>query len=89
MLITSPLLAYPTMNQAFILKTDASKVGLGAVLSQIQSDGKEHPVAYASRALSHKDLAMLLQNWKPWLWCWPSHTYMPLFMVQGSSHGPL
>ena len=54
-LVTSPLLAYPTANQAFMLETDASKAGLGAVLSQIQSDGKEHPVAYASRALSPQE----------------------------------
>ena len=54
-LVTSPLLAYPTANQAFMLETDASNAGLGAVLSQIQSDGKEHPVAYASRALSPQE----------------------------------
>lgn len=36
---------------SFILETDASKVGLGAVLSQIQDDGTVHPVAYASRSV--------------------------------------
>ena len=33
----------------FILETDASKVGLGAVLAQKQVDDSVHPVAYASR----------------------------------------
>lgn len=57
MFITSPILAYPTANQAFILETDASKAGLGAVVLQTQSDGKEHPVAYMQvRHCSHKRL---------------------------------
>ena len=31
---------------------DASPFGVGAILSQIQADGSEHPVAYASRSLN-------------------------------------
>ena len=54
-LSTSPVLCYPTVGKAFTLETDASKAGLGAVLSQIQADNKEHPVAYASRALSSQE----------------------------------
>ena len=51
-LISSPVLAYPAFTKPFTLETDASIQGLGAVLSQKQEDGKSHPVAYASRALS-------------------------------------
>ena len=51
-LTNSSVLCYPTFNQSFILEIDASQQGLGTVLSQEQSDGKLHPVAYASRALS-------------------------------------
>ena len=36
----------------FLLKTDASKEGLGAVLSQKQEDGWIHPVAYGSWAVT-------------------------------------
>ena len=54
-LTTSPVLCYPTVGKAFTLETDASKAGLGAVLSQIQADNKAHPVAYASRALSPQE----------------------------------
>lgn len=50
-LISSPILKYPDFEKEFILSTDASKNGLGAVLSQ-NHDGKEHPIAYASRALN-------------------------------------
>ena len=47
-------------------------MGLGAVLSQIQDDGRIHPVAYASRALSQPetnyritDLETLAVVWAP------------------------
>ncbi|KAJ8385322.1 hypothetical protein AAFF_G00190380 [Aldrovandia affinis] len=39
-LITAPVLAYPDANRPFILDTDASNVGVGAILSQ-QSDSGE------------------------------------------------
>ena len=40
----------PDFNKPFILRTDASKVALGAALFQAHPDGK-FPVAYASRKL--------------------------------------
>ena len=51
-LVNSPVLAFPDFDRSFVLETDASIRGLGAVLSQKQSDGKFHPVAYASCSLS-------------------------------------
>ena len=42
---------FADLEKPFLLETDASGVGLGAVLHQEQEDGKLHPVAYTSRAL--------------------------------------
>ena len=49
-LLTAPIVAYPDPDKPFILYTDASMVGLGAVLAQKQ-DGKERVICYASRTL--------------------------------------
>ena len=50
--MNSPVLAFPNYSKEFLLETDTSKEGLGAVLSQKQEDGRFHPVAYGSRALT-------------------------------------
>ena len=46
-----PVLNFADFNKPFLLETDASKLGLGAVLSQKQTDGCYHPVAYASQSV--------------------------------------
>ena len=51
-LLDSPILVYPDFDLDFVLETDASKDGLGAILSQKKADDKLHPVAYASRSTS-------------------------------------
>ena len=47
-----PVLVFPDFSKPFLLKMDASKEGLGAVLSQKQSDGHYHPVAFGSCSLT-------------------------------------
>ena len=44
----TPVLSFPDFKKPFLLETDASGKGLGAILSQKQDDGRYHPVAYAS-----------------------------------------
>ena len=50
-LVSAPILAFPNFDHDFILDTDASTYGLGAVLSQQFADG-EKVIAYASRTLT-------------------------------------
>ena len=46
--LEAPILAFLDFDKPFLLETDASGKGLGAVLSQKQADGWYHPIAYAS-----------------------------------------
>ncbi len=55
-MISKPMLELPTEDGEYILDTDASRIGLGAVLSQrnIEADGveRERVIAYGSKSLN-------------------------------------
>ena len=53
--ITTPVLVFADYEKSFLLETDASKEGLGAVLLQKQADGHYHLVAYGSWALTAQE----------------------------------
>ena len=55
LLCSACILAFPDFSQAFILQTDASEYGVGAVLSQLDELGNEKVIAYASKALSPRE----------------------------------
>ena len=53
-LTSPPILAYADYSKPYILHTDASTEGLGAVLYQ-EHEGKERVIAYASRGLNKSE----------------------------------
>ena len=57
-LMSSPVLAFPEPNGDYILYTDASDVGVGAVLVQEDGEGEERVISYASKAFSGSE-----KNW--------------------------
>ena len=52
MLVQAPVLSYSDFTKSVTIYTDASGIGLGAVLSQEQ-DRKERIISYASRSLNN------------------------------------
>jgi hypothetical protein len=78
-LLNAPVLAYPDPNKQYILDTDASLDGVGAVLSQIQN-GEERPIAFYSKTLSSSErnycttrrellgVVMAVKHFRPYLY---------------------
>ncbi|CAF4778214.1 unnamed protein product, partial [Rotaria sp. Silwood2] len=57
-IITGPdlVLEFPDPKLSYVLSTDASRVGLGAVLKQVAEDGRIKIIYYLSRVLTNTEL---------------------------------
>jgi len=56
--LSSPnlVLQFPDFSKEFFLNTDASDYAIGSVLSQVNKDGNQQPIAYASRTLNKAEI---------------------------------
>jgi hypothetical protein len=73
-LVQAPVLGLPDFTKPFVVETDASDLGFGAVLMQAG-----HPLAYLSKPVCHKNqamstyekecmaLIMVVDKWRPYL----------------------
>ena len=50
-----PVLIMPDQTKLFHIKTDASKYALGAVLTQTNMNGEQHPIAYLSKTFTETE----------------------------------
>ena len=64
-LTSAPVLAYPNSEDTYILDTDASNIGIGGVLSQIQNN-KGRVIAYASKKLDRCNSGTASQEKNYW-----------------------
>ena len=48
-LTKAPILIFPNFKKTFYLYTNASNIALGSILSQLDNQGIDHPIAYYSR----------------------------------------
>ena len=90
LLCDAPVLVYPCFgpSEEFIIETDASTVGLGAVLVQKQPDGTVHPITYVSRSLQPAErnygiseletlgLVWAIKHFRPYILDYPCTVYM-------------
>jgi len=54
-LVSVPVLCPPDLTKPFYVWTDASLLGFGVVLEQVDDDGQRHPIAYASRQTNNAE----------------------------------
>ena len=81
-LASAPVFAYPRfgLGVEFVLETDGSGVGLGALLSQTQKDNQVHPIAYASRSLDHSEKNYSITELETLAVVWAARYFRPYLL---------
>lgn len=78
-LTTAPILAFPDFNQQFILTTDASDIGISAILSQ-GPEGMERVIEYASRPFTSAESNYFTTERECLALIWGIHHYRPYLL---------
>ena len=81
-LIKDPVIALPDFSgkSRFELHTDASDLGISAILTQIGPDNTEHVIQYASRMLTKQELKWHTQEKEALAIVWGCHKFRPYLL---------
>ena len=63
-LIQVPILIPPDFNKQFIIRSDASRSGIGGVIIQKDDNGVEKPIHYVSKVLPKAETNIVLPTWR-------------------------
>ena len=81
-LTSPPILHVPDYDLPFIIQTDASYKGIGAVLSQkAKSDNKEHPIAFRSRTLNDAEVNYSVPELECLAIVWAVEKFQPFIVM--------
>ncbi len=76
----APVLAFPNFDDPFVIFTDASGAGRGAVLTQTDGAGKQHVIAFASRALTAAEKKYLVTHLEILAVVWALRNFRDIIM---------
>jgi RNase H-like domain found in reverse transcriptase len=79
-----PVLSMPNQSKPFQIESDASKVATGAVLTQLDSNGDRHPVAFLSKTFTETKSKYEIYNWELLGIIWALKEWR--HYIQGSGH---
>ena len=92
-LASDVVLAHPDFDLPFIIQTDASKEGIGAVLTQRDKNGRERIICCASRTLSRDESKWSIPHIEALGIIWGCETFRPYVIGQHftveTDHGSL
>ena len=75
-LISNQVLASPNPSHPIVLQTDASVIGIGAVLSLTINEGIDQPVAYYAQSCCLERFGTQLPSKIAWQW-WGQYKALP------------
>ena len=83
-MLLPPILSFPQFDLTFVMDTDASQEGIGAILAH---EGHEQIIAYASRVLlkAEKQYCSTRQEKMALVWavkCFHSHLWLQCFIIR-------
>jgi hypothetical protein len=74
-LITTSILIFPNWDNQFHVHVDASRIALGAILTQPRDGAMDHPIYFASRKLSQAECNYKTTKWEGLVMIYALHKF--------------